>query len=281
MGERRLSLDGLELAAVEHGPADAPALVALHGWLDNAASFAPLAAALGDRYRLIAIDLPGHGRSDHLPPGRLLHYHFVDYVGTVLAALDALALPRTMLLGHSLGAGVASLVAAAAPERITRLALIEGLGPLADDGTQTLARWRRAVTRMASGATRKRAFADLEAALAARVAAGGLSAELARGIVERGTRGEPGAITWSSDARLTRPSAMRMDERQVQALLAGIRCPSWLLLAQPQAPYLPSTMMHARAACIGDIRIDRLDGGHHLHMERPDEVAALLIDFLG
>lgn len=281
MTEHRLALPGLELAAVEHGAATAPPLLALHGWLDNAASFAPLAAALGDRQRLIALDLPGHGRSDGLPAGALWRYRMDDYVGIVLAAMDALSLPTAALLGHSLGAGIASLIAAAAPQRVSRLALIEGLGPLADDGDDTLQRWRRAWhPRHREDSDRRRRFDDLDAAVAARSAAGTLAPAHARGIVERGTCDDDGGLRWRSDPRLTRPTPLRMAETQVRALLAGIACPAWLLLATPHTTYLPPALITPRAACVADLHVEHMAGGHHLHLERPQAVATRLHAFL-
>jgi pimeloyl-ACP methyl ester carboxylesterase len=58
--ERRLALPHLALAAREW-PGDGPKVLALHGWLDNAASFDPLLPLLPDVHA-VAIDLPGHGR---------------------------------------------------------------------------------------------------------------------------------------------------------------------------------------------------------------------------
>ncbi len=115
MKEIAVDAAGLSLVACVHGEDDAPPLLALHGWLDNAASFAPLATHLHG-HRLIALELPGHGRSAHLPAGAFVHYGMADYVAAVLAAADALELDTFDLLGHSLGAGIASLVAAAAPD---------------------------------------------------------------------------------------------------------------------------------------------------------------------
>ena len=60
--ERTFDLRGLRVAAIEWGADGARPVLALHGWLDNAASFARLATLL-DRLHLVAIDLPGHGRS--------------------------------------------------------------------------------------------------------------------------------------------------------------------------------------------------------------------------
>ncbi len=269
--ERRVALPSLALAAQVWGDDTLPPLVALHGWLDNAGSFALLAPRLAAHRQVIALDLPGHGRSDHLAPGAA--YHYVDYVQAVLTAIDALQLPRLALLGHSLGAGVASLVAAARPERIERLLLIEGLGPLGDDGSHTLQRFRDALAPRNDNRKPLRVFRDVEQATSARSMASGLPADLARPIVERGLLETDGGWRWRSDPRLTRPSAVRMAETQLHALLRGIAAPTALLLAQPATSYLPAMMMQARAACVADIAVSHMEGGHHLHLEHPQAVA--------
>lgn len=270
MRELDIALPGLRLAALGWGADTAPPLLALHGWLDNAASFAGLGPLLAAQRRVIALDLPGHGRSAHLPDGPGMHYHFVDQAEVVLAAAEALALERFDLLGHSMGAGIASLVAAAAPDRIGRLLLIEGLGPLADDPAQTLERFRRAqYRRVRSGRGRLRVFAGVEDAIEARASASDLPASLARPIVERGLVAVDGGFRWSSDPRLTLPTPVRMGEAQVRALLAGIEAPTRLLLARPQTPYLPESTMRQRAACVRDIGVRHLDGPHHLHLHDP------------
>ncbi|WP_426270680.1 alpha/beta fold hydrolase [Dyella kyungheensis] len=269
--ERDVRLPHLRLSAQVWGDEQAPPLLALHGWLDNAGSYARLAPLLAERWQVIALELPGHGHSDHLPPG--MHYHFVDYVRTVLGAIDALGLTRFHLIGHSLGAGIASMVAAAKPERIDRLLLIEGLGPIADDGQRTLQQFRDAMASEATGRS-LRAFASIDMAISARTMASGLPAEQARSIVERGLRKSEHGWYWRSDARVNRPSSIRLAEAQVRAILRGIASPTALLLARPDTPYLPGPLMQARAACVDDIAVTPLDGGHHLHLEHPDAVAA-------
>jgi len=270
--ECRITLPHLGLAAEIWGDEALPPLLALHGWLDNAGSFARLAPRLATRWRVIALDLPGHGHSDHLGAGA--SYHYLDYVQVVLAAADALRLDRYSLLGHSLGAGIAALVAAASPERIERLLLIEGLGPLGDDGSHTLQRFRDALAPRGDNAKPLRIFRDVAQAVAARSMASGLPVELARPIVERGLVEADGGWRWRSDPRLTRPSAVRLAEAQVHALLRGIAAPTALLLAQPATSYLPSAPMQARADCVANIRVSHLAGGHHLHLEHSAEVAA-------
>lgn len=271
MRELRFEIPGLELAGLTWGQPDAPPLLLVHGWLDNAASFSLLAPWLADRFHVIALDLPGHGHSQHLPPGSV--YQHVDYVRALLAAVDKLALPRFHLLGHSLGAGVATMLAIAAPERVRALALIEGLGPLGDDGSRTLKRFREGLA-SANGNNRPlRVFASIEEAARARAIASGLDATLARPIVERGLRQVIGGHSWRSDPRLSRPTAIRLAETQVMSLLLGLGVPTSLLLALPHAPYLEPEAMQVRIDCVDDIRVTHMDGGHHLHLEHPQAVA--------
>ncbi|HJU38804.1 MAG TPA: alpha/beta fold hydrolase, partial [Tahibacter sp.] len=126
--EIALELPHLTLAALAWGDPALPPLLAVHGWLDNAASFSALAPLLAARFHVVAIDLPGHGRSAHRAPGTW--YHYVDYLGDLAGAVAALGWQRFTLLGHSLGGAVASAYAAAHPERVGRLLLVESLGPL-------------------------------------------------------------------------------------------------------------------------------------------------------
>lgn len=269
--ELQARLPQLRLSALAWGEPDAPPLLALHGWLDNAGSYAYLAPRLAADWRVIALELPGHGHSDHLPAG--MPYHFVDYVRAVLDAMEALGLARCHLLGHSLGAGIASMLAAAQPQRIDRLLLIEGLGPIADDGQHTLRHYREAMASTATGRS-LRAFPSVDMAISARTLASGLPAEQARPIVERGLRHTDQGWYWRSDARVNRSSPIRVAETQVRALLRGIEAPTALLLAQPDTPYLPGTRMQARAECVPQIAVSHLAGGHHLHLEHADAVAA-------
>lgn len=277
--ELRVATPFGDLAALQWGDADAPPLLALHGWLDNAASFARLAPLLAPHRRVVALDLPGHGRSAHLPKG-VHRYNNPDQIDHVLDFAEALELGRFDLLGHSLGAGIASLTAAAAPARIGKLLLIEGLGPLADDGSQTLPRWRDAHAQREIPRRPPRVFASADIAVRARVAAGGLDAKEARPIVERNLRDVEGGFAWRSDPRLRLTTPLRIDETQLRRLLAGIQSPTLLMLAEPATPYLPSALMEARAACVADIRVAHVAGPHHLHIRHPHGIAAHFNEFL-
>ena len=112
--ELRINVSGYTLAAKQWGDATKPALLALHGWLDNAATYDLIAPHLAD-YRVIALDFAGHGYSDHLPEG--MRYHMLDNVDDVVGVADALGLESFVLMGHSMGAGISSLLAGAFPDK--------------------------------------------------------------------------------------------------------------------------------------------------------------------
>ena len=260
-----------------------PRVLALHGWLDNAASFLPMAAHLGE-LDLVAIDLPGHGRSAHLPPGA--EYSFTIAIAAALDVADALGWDQFRLLGHSMGAGISSLIASACPERIERLAVIEMLGALAEAPERTASRLREAVAAQRRVADKRlRVFPDIDTAVRARLTAGrvpgsGLDEALVRLLVERGVRAADGGWCWSSDPRLTLPSLTRLTEAQVDDLLAGIACPTLAVLADPAQPYLPDAQRRQRVALLPQGRMLAMPGGHHLHMQQPAEVAAAIGGFL-
>ena len=271
------------IAGLHAGTPGAPRVLALHGWLDNAASFLPLAPFL-DGIELVAIDMPGHGRSAHLPAGA--DYSFAGALANLLDVADALGWDRFGLLGHSMGGAIASLLAAACPERVTRLLAIEAIGTLAETPEQTVPRLREALAaQRALRDKRLRVFPDVVSAVrarqfASRVPGSGLGEAEVRLLVARGLRAVDGGYTWSSDPRLTLPTLVRMTEAQVEALVAGISCPVRAIFADPAQPYLPDGLRRSRTRLLPAGEIVVMPGGHHLHMQQPAEVAAAIGDFL-
>ncbi|WP_299345366.1 alpha/beta hydrolase [uncultured Pseudoxanthomonas sp.] len=255
-----------------------PRVLALHGWLDNAASFVPLAGHLPG-IQLVVPDLPGHGRSAHLAPGA--EYTSGVAVNAALDIADALGWETFSLLGHSMGAGIASLMAAAVPQRVERLVVIEALGGLAETVERTADRWREAIAAARSLPGKQlRVFGDLAAPVRARMQANQLSEPAARLLVERGVRAVDGGYVWSSDPRLTLPTPQRLDEAQLAALVAGVACPTTVVYADPPQAYFPEPLRSQRAALLPDGRLHVIPGTHHLHMEDPATVAALVSAFL-
>ncbi|MBW4042367.1 MAG: alpha/beta hydrolase [Acidobacteria bacterium] len=121
-----IPVDGGSLAVAEHGDPDGPPVLAIHGITASSRSMSALARLIPE-IRLIAPDLRGRGRSSRLPAPYGLRQHADD----LRATLDALGLDRVVAAGHSMGGFVAMLLAAAEPERVAEVVLVDGGLPLA------------------------------------------------------------------------------------------------------------------------------------------------------
>lgn len=274
-----LDAGGLRVAGLRAGTRGGTPVLALHGWLDNAASFVPLAARL-PALDWALVDLPGHGLSDPLPADAA--YTTPQAIVQVLAIMDALGWERCVLLGHSMGAAIASLVAAVAPRRTQALVAIEALGGLAAPASQTVERLRAHVAALAAFSDKQlRVFTDIAAPVRARMLANQLDEASARLLVERGVRPVAGGWSWRSDPRLMLPTAVRMTEERVRDVLGAIQCPAQVIYATPAQPYFPEPERSQRAALLAHGRLHTLPGHHHLHMDQPEAVAAVIRDFLG
>jgi pimeloyl-ACP methyl ester carboxylesterase len=253
-------------------------VLALHGWLDNADSFARLAPLLPELH-LVALDLPGHGHSDHRPPGA--HYHFVDFVPDVIAAAEALGWEKFALLGHSLGAAIASFVAAIIPGRVLSLALIEGLGPLSgevDASPKVLAKSIDQYLRLRNKPRPR--YGSLEEAINARYEAGDLTRQAAAVLAARGTKTSPAGVEWRADPMLRITSPLYLTEAHVLAHLSRIQAPTLCVLAE--SGYLVTRPnMQRRFAQVRHLKVVELPGGHHLHLDAPEATARVVGRFLG
>lgn len=278
------------LTALSWGDSQAPVWLALHGWLDNAASFSRLAPLLVQKLgiRVVAVDFSGHGQSAALPGE--YDYALWDYCHDVLDVMDELKLEQATLLAHSMGAGVACLLAAALPERVAELRLIDGLGALTTDAGDAPDQLRRALLaqrRPRRGRPRYSQrpvprYDNLDSAVAARVAGGAtpVDAQTIEPVVQRNLRPLPeGGVTLTSDPRLLRPSPVRLTPDQLMAMLAAIRCPMLLIEGETGILGDRARAVSARAAVSGLVR-RVLPGGHHLHLEpaRVGAVASALCD---
>ncbi|MBA6412404.1 alpha/beta fold hydrolase [Parahaliea sp. F7430] len=273
-------IDGLSLHGLEWGEPGGQAVLALHGWLDNAASFARLAAQLRGCH-VVAIDLSGHGLSSDRSADA--SYQIWDDLPQLQGLLDALGWEQVALLGHSRGAIISSLLAAALPERVSHLVLLDGMIPEAIEPADFAQQMGRFLLERKSSMNRPpRRYPDYASALAARTRHG-LAEPAARLLAERSLQGsDTEGWMWRNDPRLRGASAVKLTQQEIDSVLAAIEAPVLLMLATAgMMKSHANTMLDLAAAKLKRLHLEHVEGGHHFHMEpvidaRVDSILAFL-----
>ncbi len=119
-----VEVDGLRTGFADTGGTERETLLFIHGLAGNASHWIHVAPRFQDRFRVIAVDLPGCGESEPYPGP----YNVRMYARHVQHLMDTLGIPRATIIGHSLGGMVATELALAAPERCARLVLVNPAG---------------------------------------------------------------------------------------------------------------------------------------------------------
>uniref|UniRef100_A0A2R5LAW6 AB hydrolase-1 domain-containing protein n=1 Tax=Ornithodoros turicata TaxID=34597 RepID=A0A2R5LAW6_9ACAR len=122
-GELTIDVPYGKLAAKVWGPEDGRRVLALHGWLDSAATYDSLIPHLDPHIRVVALDFSGHGDSSHCPPGS--HYSYLTFILDVKRTLQALQWKDVTILGHSLGAVVGLTYAGLFPREVVRIVALD------------------------------------------------------------------------------------------------------------------------------------------------------------
>ena len=263
------------------GKGNSKKMLALHGWLDNAASFCALAPKIADLgYEVVAIDFPGHGKSAHRAKGHFTH--FIDFVLDVQNIIEELKWKKTTLLGHSMGAAMAHMYAISYPERVDKLIMIENLGPvpayqpgtMAENLKEALVQWNKHTIK------HKHFYASIDEALKMRLKVTPMSAQLLKPMVERGLKLTKKGYHWRTDKRLRLRSMVRFSEEQVQDALSAKKPSTLLILATPQTYALDYPTSKNRRDKLQAESYVVLKGHHHLHMDNAEEVYQSIKTFI-
>jgi pimeloyl-ACP methyl ester carboxylesterase len=116
--------NGESLAYIDMGDRAGPPVVLIHGYTDNARDWAPMVPFLSKRFRLILVDIRGHGQSSKPE----CCYTRLDFAYDVKLLLDALGVQKAAIVGHSLGSIIAQTFAEYWPERTASVVLVSSTG---------------------------------------------------------------------------------------------------------------------------------------------------------
>ncbi len=274
-----LSINGKTITGIRHRVADEDAptkALCLHGWLDNANSFLPMMSLLPE-IDLVAIDLPGHGFSDHLDSV----YTVPDSAYWAAAVIKAIGWEQCHLIGHSLGGIIAPLVAVGAPEMVESLTLIESSGALTSEADEFVGRLQKSMQdQLEDGKYESRVYESKDDAVNTRLRSAKMALSSARLIIDRQLTEFEDGWRWRFDPKLRVSTAHRLTEAHVREVNQHIACPVLTIVAKDG--FLTSREQTAsRMELIKDHRSVLLAGHHHLHMDTPEPVAAAINQFLG
>lgn len=246
-------------------------ILAIHGWLDNANSFTFLAPLLKAK-QVIALDLPGHGFSDHRPSDE--NYKITKYVDEIILLIKEGKFEKPLvLLGHSLGGGIATLLASRINEHLEQLILLDALGPYSSDTDAdkqilyekntkvppvTYPSFQDAVTRRTKTLT------------------GEIPQEDAKSLAERGVQLAEKGYTWRHDSKLLLKTE-RMTEKEVLDAIQNITIPICMIEAK-KGILRKFPAFQNRLNSIQNLTHHVIDGGHHFHMSDQCEAAAEIIN---
>lgn len=260
--------------------------VIVHGFQDAAATWDDVAVELArSGLRVLAPDMRGFGDGPRVPPGA--YYYFPDYIADLAALIAAHADPKTLplfLIGHSMGATVVAYFAGAFPERLTKLALIDGVGPPDSSPDAAPQRMRRWIEGTQEGRAEDRQSMTREDALGRLKRFNPLASEsvVARKLSQVSRAADeidPGTdrVVWKGDPLHLTTSPMPFYAEAYKAFARRVTCPVLYVSGGKHGFHVPDE--DERQACFARLSRVTLEGGHGLHWSMPSELSAALVTF--
>jgi pimeloyl-ACP methyl ester carboxylesterase len=262
----------------------------VHGWMDVAASFQFVIDALKDDHWIIAPDWRGFGLTE---TPDVDHFFFPDYLADLDQLLDHYVGKRQVhLIGHSMGAHVATLFAGVRPERIQTLVNLEGFGMPATRPTQAptrLAKWMDELKALQRGEMDLRPYPNQEAVAQRLIKTNPrLGSDKAHWLAQHWAR--PNAqgewrILGHAAHKVVNPNLFKVDE--TQAIYERITAPTLCVVADSDSmgqwwkdTYTLDEFKRRIAAVPQLTHAVIEDAGHMLHHDQPVALATLIEDFL-
>ena len=264
--DRFITANALRIHYLDWGGAGKPPLIMLHGIARIAHTFDHLAPRFTDRYRVIAVDMRGHGDSDWHPDGA---YLVEDYVKDLEALVAQLGLRGITLLGNSTGGRVVQVFAGLHPDLVSAL-IVEDVGP---ERPRSIAdSFARQVQAEANGwSSEDELLADLTRRNP------GVSADQLRSYARYGTkRTGDGRLVWKRDPAL----AKGFVETELWQYVRRITAPTIYVIGGRSAIVPAETQEQLKQVIKGVVVVTMPGLGHYPDQEAPDDFVAIVDRFL-
>lgn len=262
-------------------------MFAIHGWLDNAATFDTLIPLLPKHLRIVAVDIAGHGFSDPFPPD--IAYNFVDSLLAIQRLARHFKWDKFSFIGHSLGGAMGMLYAGTFPERVEKLVCLDVIRSI-PTLTETLdRRLRKAVGKMLKyedailAGPEKPISYEMAVERTVSSTFGSINEKACDILFKRGLRKVDGGYVFARDRRLlTAPLSFIAKEHQL--VLAHKVTADVLIIKCSEGPYFETPedyLEHIEALKTKskNVRYVHVEGKHHVHLTEPERIAPIISEF--
>ncbi|KAK9304763.1 hypothetical protein QLX08_003975 [Tetragonisca angustula] len=272
------------------GPIDRQPLVALHGWQDNAGTFDRLIPLLPPNLAILAIDLPGHGLSSHLPTGQF-YYVFWDGLIILRRIAKYYKWNKVRLLGHSLGGAISFLYAASYPDEVEFMISLDIASPSVKDITKTPLIIGHSIDKflkyelLQSDGIPSYSY-DEVLTIVEDAYKGSITKEGAMILMKRGLRpaSEPERYYFSRDPRLKVSVLGMISLDLVLAYAARIKCAYLNIRAIPgmklDHPEYYEKVLDQIKLGAKKFEYHKVEGTHHVHLNNPERIAPIINNFI-
>lgn len=273
------------------GPRNVQPVLAIHGWQDNAGSFDTLAPMLSkEGISVLCIDLPGHGLSSHYPEGQY-YYIFWDGLHFIRRIVQHFKWQKITLMGHSLGGGISFLYAAVFPDDVQKYISIDIAAPLVRDPTKALSQLGNNIDRFLRYeklSQNQQPCYDYEEMVDVVVDAynGSVTRKCCEILMKRGMKQVRNENTYlfARDVRLKAIGIAFMTLDQVLLFASHIKCEVLNIRGDPGMVFDKPEFYHSVIDKIKEsakrAEYHVVPGTHHLHLNNPERVAPIIVDFL-
>jgi N-formylmaleamate deformylase len=259
--ERRVSGDGIEINIMEMGDPAKPPVLMIHGIYDEWSSWNLVYDAFLQHYRVIGVDLRGHGKSDKPERG----YEPADYAADMASVIRELGIGPVHVVGHSLGAVTSGFLAADYPDLVKAVVLEDPPGQFGSNAGSRMEPMLRA-----KQATEEQTYMFFK--------------EGAPGLGEERWRDQTRRLRNTADGpfEIILEWAERGEAPDVVEAMSRIQCPALLMQSDPEnGGVLLDDLAQEIAAKLSNGQLQTFPGiGHNIHKDAPDEFSLVALAFL-
>ncbi|XP_066997667.2 probable serine hydrolase isoform X2 [Anabrus simplex] len=269
------------------GRTDVKPLLGLHGWQDNAGTWDRIAPMLPAHISLLAIDCPGHGLSSRFPPG--LPYRITDHIFVMRRIIHHFGWDKISILAHSMG-GVQSFVYASVyPDKVENLISIDAFKPLSVNPDVELDKLGHDIDKFLETDSRKEvkpsySYTEIVQKLYHGMLADSLTEESCKILLKRGIQKSGDGYYFTRDPRVKIGRLSGWLHETVLSLAANITCNVLFIKAIPgfvyESPDIANETLDVVRKSARRYEYHIVEGQHHVHLNNPERVAPIIINFL-